>query len=651
MKKLIRLVLTLVIIIPVLVLGAIFVLPQMIDWNAHKQDVADVLSKESGMKITLEGDLELATWPQPKLSVGGIKIASFNGDRDLFSAQNIAIEMDALKLATLGIGVQSFVVEKPQVYLGVDENGVESWLPKRAKKPSGKSSSSSGSSIIKSFGETVISDAQFLYENEQTGERFLVDDVQVSIEGRKPSESQLNASMKVNDVETTLNYNADLSDFNEIKFNGETFFGFSNIKVEGVLENVANFDGTIDVKGSDLLKNIYTVLNLPPEQRTLMTPIYVKTGLKTQDGNLLLKDLQVSANSENAAVLKGEIEYKAPTRRNKMQVNVKLRADETLDLNHAGLCEAEAGESVGGSTSSSKGAPWTSDIIDLTVLETLQAYLDVQTKRIVCGATSIDSVNVLGQVSDGKVNLTRAEIRQGSGSVNTTAMMDVKNKMRTKVDVNIDNLPLEKFLSEERRKTVSANVLGNIKLNFAGQSTLDWVKNLNGSIELGSQDMFLQSFAFDSLLFTAKNFFGQKSDKPHSLSEKKASFAMAYKINQGVMQTESFEVVTGEGTLNGEGKVDLVNWKVNYRLTPGKDVKMGVVIPIKVQGDLDSPIIAPDVTSPQGLATGIGAAVGGPLGAGIGNMLGNTIDQMGNKDKNEDSKNPLGGLFKQLQGR
>lgn len=644
MKKIIRLILALVVIVPVALATLIFVVPQQIDWSARKDTVQSFLKDKTGYNIELVGNFALSTWPEPSVELDGLRVAAFNGKRDLFTAENIRLELSARKLAQLGLGIKTFTMEKPMVYLNVDASGIENWLPKRTKRRG--SSGSSDLSFIRSLGETVISNGGFLYENEVNGQRYEMVDLQVSVEGRELGEGQLSAEAKLNDIPVAMNFNLDMSDFDEIPLKGDASLGLTVVHVEGVLEDAlakASYEGSLNVNGEDLFENVYNIVNIPPEQRSFTAPIYLKTKLDTSPKEILVDEFELSLNGGDKGVLKGNVEFQPKQRRKKGHLEVSIYADENLDLNDLGICKEDDDSS---NKPASKGAPWSDALIDMSSLESMNAKIEFKTKAVMCGAASVDAIDVIAKVGKGKVTLDRAQITQGEGTLDVTGAMNLKNNLSTNVDVVLANLPIEKFLSADQQKNMNAPVNGFVKLNFKGKTTREWASNLNGRIEMKSDNMHLKSFALDKLAFAAKSFFGQSSGES-KLKGKKASFLMALDVENGVVKTDTFNLKTGEGSVLGKGKIDLVNWKINYRLIPGEDIKLGVSIPVRVQGDLSSPLIAPDLTSPQGIGAGIGAAVGGPLGAGVGAAVGTMIQGEGGeaKKKVEDAAKDLMGIF------
>ena len=69
-----------------LVVGAVLVIPSLIDWNTYKAEIAERIGAATGRAVTLEGDIDLALLPRPTLSVTGARLANLPGASLTWSA-------------------------------------------------------------------------------------------------------------------------------------------------------------------------------------------------------------------------------------------------------------------------------------------------------------------------------------------------------------------------------------------------------------------------------------------------------------------------------------------------------------------------------------------------------------------------------------
>ncbi|MBM3566580.1 MAG: AsmA family protein, partial [Alphaproteobacteria bacterium] len=77
-KKILHIVAVLV----VAVIGAVLVVPGLIDWNDYKDEIAARVRAATGREATIKGDIRLSLLPAPALSVADVSLASIPGAKD-----------------------------------------------------------------------------------------------------------------------------------------------------------------------------------------------------------------------------------------------------------------------------------------------------------------------------------------------------------------------------------------------------------------------------------------------------------------------------------------------------------------------------------------------------------------------------------------
>ncbi|UCH75621.1 MAG: AsmA family protein [Rhodospirillales bacterium] len=109
--------------------GSILIVPQFIDWNAYRRDVAAVIVQATGREVTIAGDLELSILPLPRLTVRKVGIASVDGaiDRDLLWIRELRLEPALGALLTGRIAARSLTLMNPVLTLETLADGRHSW--------------------------------------------------------------------------------------------------------------------------------------------------------------------------------------------------------------------------------------------------------------------------------------------------------------------------------------------------------------------------------------------------------------------------------------------------------------------------------------------------------------------------------------------
>src|SRR3546814_3575715 len=65
--------------IVVLAVVAALVAPSFIDWNAYRAEIATEVRKATGRRLVIEGPVDVALLPTPKLSAAKVRLANLEG--------------------------------------------------------------------------------------------------------------------------------------------------------------------------------------------------------------------------------------------------------------------------------------------------------------------------------------------------------------------------------------------------------------------------------------------------------------------------------------------------------------------------------------------------------------------------------------------
>ncbi|MGF7208564.1 uncharacterized protein involved in outer membrane biogenesis [Skermanella aerolata] len=112
-----------------LVVGAIFVIPSLIDWNTYKAEIADRIGAATGRAVTLDGNIDLALLPRPTLSVAGARLANLPGasEPDMVRLRKLDVRVALMPLLRGRIQVQSVALIEPVIALEVLSDGRRNW--------------------------------------------------------------------------------------------------------------------------------------------------------------------------------------------------------------------------------------------------------------------------------------------------------------------------------------------------------------------------------------------------------------------------------------------------------------------------------------------------------------------------------------------
>lgn len=107
------------------VLGALVVVPNFIDWSVYKQPALDAAQKATGFTITIDGDLSVRTLPMPHASVSGITV--MNGADTLLKLKQADVRVALLPLLAGKVEVASVDLIEPVITIGKRADGSATW--------------------------------------------------------------------------------------------------------------------------------------------------------------------------------------------------------------------------------------------------------------------------------------------------------------------------------------------------------------------------------------------------------------------------------------------------------------------------------------------------------------------------------------------
>ena len=118
-----RVILTLVAVAVVTLLTAALVAPYLIDWSAHRAEVAARLEALTGGRVALDGPVTLRLLPTPYLEVGAGSAAGAEPDAPRLTFAGARLELALVKLASGAFRFTDVRLEKPVLTLTRQADG------------------------------------------------------------------------------------------------------------------------------------------------------------------------------------------------------------------------------------------------------------------------------------------------------------------------------------------------------------------------------------------------------------------------------------------------------------------------------------------------------------------------------------------------
>ncbi|MDP6705871.1 MAG: AsmA family protein, partial [Alphaproteobacteria bacterium] len=188
MKKLAYVVVGVVVLLVILV-GAVFIAPGVIDWNGYKPDIAQAAREATGRELAIDGDIEVSLSGSLVLSfsAGGIRFANADGmtPPEMATIGSVSGTIRLWPLLGRAVVVDSLVVSEPVINLGVDGQGRANWV--FAEKPA--AAAKAGPTAVDeglpfadlTLGDVRIEKGRVSYKDSASGQAIEASDIAVKV--------------------------------------------------------------------------------------------------------------------------------------------------------------------------------------------------------------------------------------------------------------------------------------------------------------------------------------------------------------------------------------------------------------------------------------------------------------------------------------
>jgi uncharacterized protein involved in outer membrane biogenesis len=290
-------------------------------------------------------------------------------------------------------------------------------------------------------------------------------------------------------------------------------------------------------------------------------------------------------------------------------------------------------------------APWSSDPIDLSVLDALDADVTLKAASLTQGGWTLENADIKAMARDGVLDLSRLNGQMFGGALAGTGKVVGGTDPAYDLDLGLQNLQVSQYLSLFGG-AAGAQGAGDLSLavKSQGATVLDIVRALagNGGIDLKGVDLRAGSLRGQGLggilelvgLLNDATSLGMKNG---GLADLRGTFDIA----DGVVSFSPFSLISQlyQGAISG--KVDLANWTIDADGSAdiaqsalskllGKAIKLPDTIPFSLKGNMDNPVIkvATASLSGSGARGGTGVGPGGAVLDQVAPDAGKALDKV-----------------------
>ena len=113
----------------VLALAAVLVGPGFVDWDRYKDQVTERIGAATGLRVAIDGDMDLALLPRPSFKASGVRIADLSSvvTPDMARVDALEVQVALLPLLSGDVQVQRVALLKPHLTLEARPEGGLNW--------------------------------------------------------------------------------------------------------------------------------------------------------------------------------------------------------------------------------------------------------------------------------------------------------------------------------------------------------------------------------------------------------------------------------------------------------------------------------------------------------------------------------------------
>ncbi len=171
-------------ILVVLVVGAVIIIPMVVDPNDFKDEITAEVKKATGRELLMGGDLGLSIFPWLGLELNGLRLSNAPGfgDQPFAAVKHAQVRVKLMPLLSKTLEVDTLRVEGLQLNLAKAKDGRTNWqdlagaarpeAPAAAQEPAAKGPGLAGLAI----GGVEVADARVVWDDRSSGQRYEVAD-------------------------------------------------------------------------------------------------------------------------------------------------------------------------------------------------------------------------------------------------------------------------------------------------------------------------------------------------------------------------------------------------------------------------------------------------------------------------------------------
>ena len=603
-----------------LLLSGLVVLLLLWDWNWFKRPIERRVTAQTGRSFHIDGNLDVDLGRTLTIRADGLRFANAPWAREpeMASARRLEFDLRAWPLLRGDVKIPRIVLDVPVLHLQRNDKLLGNWI--FAKEGGGE---------LPKFRNVHIENGTLTYfePTEKT-------DIKVSVDSGRPQANAAEPSIVVkgggrwNGNPFTLAGTAESplelrESERPYRIDLRAAAGPTRAHARGTLLDplsLRDFDLKLALAGQNL-DDLFPLLGvaLPP------TPPYALDGRFTRsidsptrstwkyDGFTgKVGDSDLSGSAHVSAGGKAKPYLKADLRSARMDLDdlggfiglaPKAGAGETTNAELAAqAAQQQAGDKL------LPDDPW-----NLAKLRAMDADVRLRAKRIDTRALPVDGMDATLALKDGVLVLKPLDFGVADGTIRSTIRMDARERaIRSNADIRATGLVLSKLMPDSVKlgQTAVGKVGGRVVFTSHGNSLAQLAANADGDAEAGMGAGKISKLLMEFAGLDLAGILKIKLTRDEQIPIRCAYGDFA--VEDGVMTPRALVFDTSETRLNGSGRIDLRNERLELTIKPKtkKFSPLSLRSPLYIEGSFKKPDLRPDYTR-IGLRAAAAAVLGG----------------------------------------
>lgn len=654
MKKSIKIMLSVLLTIPLLVIVVTFVVPIFVDPNQFKPEIAVVLKEKTGRELIIDGDLKFTLFPDLGLTTGVMTVSNSTGfgiqPFIKVAASHVSIELLPLVLDK-EIAINQIVLKGLVLNLVRNGQGLNNWddilktdstaaVTLNNMPQSSQASSAAESPALLAVGGISITDSQISWQNLQTGEEWLLKNVNLETEKFRFNEpTRLKLLVSADNVKTgfsaAIKLNTACTADNQLDsfVLSHTELQLTRVGEGGIpsslLASVLTVDGivlelakqTVNVSGAklavaDVLLNAdlngteikdaakfegqFSIAAFNPAK--LLKDYAIAVPVMQDAKALSLLSLQSNLHATTESIDLENVLVTLDNTHAKGRVKIRNLSDPEIsfDLALDGLALDRYLPPSDKSPKSlaSPGAALAAGLSALPVetIRKLNADGQLTFEKLSVRGVDLKGVSLKLSAKNGNIVTQQSAKSFNQGAYSGHLSVDSGNvRPVIALTEQLTNVQLESLLKGRFKQPITGQLTTTMQLQAQGRSADEWKSTLNGQVNLLLKDTVIKGFNLQKIIDNAKALIKGEAMPVDSKDDQTifSEITGTAIIKNGLLRNDDLVATSAKLNVDGKGTANFVdealNYQLNARLPPVEpDQAQSPPLLVKVTGPFDN---------------------------------------------------------------